>query len=55
MTVEGTELVGVSGTTAEYLIKAKAVKSGRYQLTLESDDTVVLGEIKTKKFNLIVV
>ena len=54
VTVEGTELVGVTGTTAEYLIKAKAVKSGRYQLTLESDDTVVLGEIKTKKFNLIV-
>ena len=54
VTVEGIELVGVAGTTAEYLIKAKAVKSGRYQLTLESDDATILGEIKTKKFNIIV-
>ena len=52
VTVEGTELVGVTGTTAEYKVEIKAVKTGEYQLSLKSTEAEVLGEIKTKKFNL---
>ena len=52
VTVEGTELVGVTGTTAEFKVEVKAVKSGEYQLSLKSTEAEVLGEIKTKKFNL---
>lgn len=54
VTVEGIEFVSVAGTTAEYTVTAKAVKTGKYQITLKSDDATVLGEIKTKKFNLTV-